>query len=264
MSGLCQKCLKAMVGILFTGMIAVQPVAVLAQEAAVSDIAGFQEKVVKNMENRETNFTINYTGDTDVLVPDVEDIIKKSYETDDYLRWSWTDLNAKVKGVKGNVDVTFKVSYIATKQQEDYVLQKVKKIVAEILSDNMTELEKVAAIHHYIIKNVAYDHTLKEKSAYGALAKGKTTCQGYAMLLDKMLEEAGINSEIVVGDIPAGLHAWNLVKVGGRWYHIDATNDAANPNPDKYFLVSDKTLKDNNYTWVRSEYPKAPRSANKM
>ncbi len=69
---------------------------------------------------------------------------------------------------------------------------------------------------------------------FATLQKDKSTvCTGYAYLLKKMAHYAGIECEIVngfglannkifkEGDFPN--HAWNAVKLNGKWYLCDAT-----------------------------------------
>lgn len=45
-------------------------------------------------------------------------------------------------------------------------------------------------------------------------------------------------------------------KIQGNWYHIDVTNNDSS-DKNKYFLVGDSTLIENNYTWDREKYPKS-------
>lgn len=62
------------------------------------------------------------------------------------------------------------------------------------------------------------------------------------------------------GKVSSGLHAWNMVKVKGKWYHLDTTwNDPIPNRPDEvqedYLMVSDKTLS-KDHSWIQSKYPK--------
>ena len=117
----------------------------------------------------------------------------------------------------------------ATREEENFVERKVADILRQILDPGMDDRQKTRAIHDYIVANVAYDLNYRDHSAYAALAKGRAVCQGYALLLYKMLDEAGVGVRIVSGEAGGEKHLWNMVNltVPGT---IDATwND---PVPD--------------------------------
>lgn len=64
-----------------------------------------------------------------------------------------------------------------------------------------------------------------------AIRTGKGVCEDYADMFDAVCEAAGVECVVVEGCFPkpkeetggAGLHAWNAVRLGGRWYHVDVT-----------------------------------------
>jgi len=224
----------------------------------VTSEAEFKEVLIDAMENRETSFTINYQGTTEdgqALVANFSTLVNEATSSSDYLRWSWTSFKAlTTSGTYSNLTIPLSVSYVTTKEQEDYVSEEVSLILSHEITADMTDKEKISKIHEFIINAVSYDYTLVKRSVYNALHEGETDCQGYALLLNKMLIEVGIENRIVTGDSPGGYHAWNLVNVDGNWYHIDSTNDAVNltANPTKYYMVTDAYLSSKGYTWDAS------------
>lgn len=71
-----------------------------------------------------------------------------------------------------------------------------------------------------------------EQTAYGALVRGTTVCEGYSALIYRLALECGIDCRIVNGCYSAnnenGGHAWNYVKLdddSSKYYIVDATND---------------------------------------
>lgn len=79
-----------------------------------------------------------------------------------------------------------------------------------------------------------------------------------------MLKEVGIQNHIVTGTGNGQAHAWNLVNIENKWYHLDTTFD--DPVPDKagrvtysYFNMSDEQLS-KDHDWDRSKYPAATTS----
>lgn len=87
---------------------------------------------------------------------------------------------------------------------------------------NLSKVEAVVEFMKYINANVqgvsSYDYV--DHSGYGALCKGKATCQGKSMLLYRMLREVGIANRIVMG-MDAAAHTYNLVLIDGKYYYTD-------------------------------------------
>jgi|GEM_PF-5169772 len=204
----------------------------------------FNTYVYNHLENWDTEFDISYYN-SDVLEK-LQDISKK----DDYLARSISRLVYERVGNRATIKVTYKT----TKEQEEYINSELTRIVNSISSPNMSELEKIKAINKYLIDRYDYDKSLKSNNVYSALTTGKTICQGYAMTAYKMLNLVGIENRIIIGDLDGVAHGWNLVKLNGKWYHLDITNnDAVGKN--KFFLKNDKTLKSFDFNWEAKDYP---------
>lgn len=133
-----------------------------------------------------------------------------------------------------------------------------KEIVNKIIKSGMSDFDKVKAINDYMIKNVRYDmdnylnNTIPDISytALGALEKKVAVCSGYAKTFKLLANCAGLEAIYIIGDTPEGYHAWNQVKVDGKWYNIDVTwNDGDYEIHEKghyacscykYFLLSNE------------------------
>lgn len=92
--------------------------------------------------------------------------------------------------------------------------------------------EKELFLHHFICKNVTYDKLKKQYSheIIGPLQQGIGVCEGIAKTVKLLLDRLGIESVIAVSeaDPNQGIryrHAWNLIRLDGAWYHLDATFD---------------------------------------
>lgn len=136
--------------------------------------------------------------------------------------------------------------------------QLVKNVINKIITDNMPELEKVKAIHDWMLMNIDYDYqnylndTVPATSinVEGVLTTKYAICDGYAKTFLALCEAADLACVHVVGDTPNGLHAWNQVKIDGIWYNIDVTWDDPvkdafddhSKNRYNYFLISDAEM----------------------
>lgn len=157
-----------------------------------------------------------------------------------------------------------------SKTTEDKSLKEyANKILKKIIKKDMSDIEKVKAVHDYIITHTEYDYeNLKNNSipescyeAEGVLYDGKAVCQGYAYAFQLFMKLLDIDSKIVTGvDLRSGDgHAWNMVSIDGDWYQVDTTWD--DPVPDqkgkvqyRYFLITDEILSDN-HDWNKKDYP---------
>lgn len=156
----------------------------------------------------------------------------------------------------------------------NYVNEKVNVIVAALIKDGMSDYEKELAIHDYIVNYARYDIENLERNtvprdsytAYGLLTNKKAVCSGYAEIMYRLLNKAGIETHIVTGRAKVQEHAWNLVKIGGKYYHLDATfDDPVTSNGSNVLSYGYFNLTDNeiaiNHTWDRSLYPAATSTA---
>lgn len=145
---------------------------------------------------------------------------------------------------------------------EDKVNEEADKVLAEILKDNMTQLEKARAIYNWVHSHIGYiNHSEKGdwvRGAYEGLVKRQGDCFVYASTSKVLLTRAGINNMDIVKSTVNPSHYWNLVDVGEGWYHFDAT-----PRKDKtvFFMWTDAQLKEyseshkNTHIYDASLYP---------
>lgn len=140
----------------------------------------------------------------------------------------------------------FEVSYYTTAEQEAEFDKKLAKVLKSMNLEGQSDYRKVRMIYDYITRNVTYDKgtgstsgTLKY-TAYNALCNGRAVCQGYAVLFYRMCLEEGIDARIITGDSLGQAHAWNIVRVDGKYYLCDPTWDSPLDYFHDYFLKSEK------------------------
>ena len=219
--------------------------------------------IYENMRNREDKIGFIYNGDKIDYGLQLKEILKETYSKDDYLERSWTEIRPEAYDTENGIETTLNIKYLCTKEQEEYVDRELKKATHLIISNDMSDYDKIIAINKYIIDRYDYDYNLKSLSVYSALTTSEAVCQGYSMTAYKMFNYAGIENRIVVGTAKDVAHSWNLVKIDGKWYQIDITNNDSG-NPYKYFLVSDNFLIQNNYIWDNKIYPSAKENYSKI
>jgi transglutaminase-like putative cysteine protease len=223
----------------------------------------FKEALKSELQDRNTSFSIRIVYD--FTWSEVGSIVDRAFDEikieDGYTGGNVYGRNTGWSGGDGDTTITFSWTYVTTYAEEQEVTQRVAEIIADIISPDMNDEDKVKAIHDWVVLNVEYDQTSERHSAHDALfGVQEAVCQGYALLIIRMLQDVGIEAKYVSNED----HAWNLVYLCGHWYHLDATwDDPSNMPPDylshTYYLLSDSEISMSR-TFDPSAYPDAPDS----
>ncbi|MDO4460706.1 MAG: transglutaminase domain-containing protein [Clostridia bacterium] len=138
------------------------------------------------------------------------------------------------------------------KEHKSAMESRVKKLVRQ--AEKLDEKGKEIFIHDFIINNVKYDKLKKEYSheITGALGNGVAVCEGIAKAVKILCDEMGIWCIVAISESnpEKGIkyrHAWNVIRIGGQYYHLDATFDntlsrGKEPIRYDYFNLSDKQI----------------------
>ena len=62
-----------------------------------------------------------------------------------------------------------------------------------------------------------------DRTVLSNIASGRTRCHDYSCYFLWMCKKAGLECRNVYGNTLPGLHVWNKVRLGKRWYSIDLT-----------------------------------------
>lgn len=116
------------------------------------------------------------------------------------------------------------------KDHQKAMKARVEKLVRPAVT--MAELEKEQYVHDFICQNVRYDKLKKSYSheILGPLGQGVGVCEGIAKTVKILCDQLGIWCIVVISEANPEKnikyrHAWNIVKIGGTYYHLDATFD---------------------------------------
>ena len=234
-----------------------------------------QEKLVKifreKLINRESNIVLYYHCDEEITQEFFSNLVHQLFQKaikhtgngkeGDYLKWhcqGWT-VKATISGNSNegyDLNIFYGVSYLSSLEQEEKVDEEVSNLLKSLDLSNKTDYQKVKAIYDYICSNVTYDHdNLNDESyslkytAYAALINKTAVCQGYASLFYRLALDAGVDTRVISGEA-GGPHAWNIVKLNGKYYNLDSTRDAGR-STYAYFLKNtndfDDHVRDNDY-----------------
>ena len=168
--------------------------------------------------------------------------------------------------------VEIRIEKAYTNDNINSINQRLDQIIKEIITDDMSDKEKITVFHDYIIDNTVYDSNYLETNlndidnpshkALGPLFFGKALCGGYADVMAIFLNRLNIpNYRISSSD-----HIWNFVYVDNNWYHLDLTWDdpvtdsGVNMRLDTFLLITTEQLENlntNYHIYDKNVYPEA-------
>ncbi len=208
-------------------------------------------------------FNINKSEFADVYF----DIVLKHPEL--FLKTGYTSLRYNEE--TGDVQ-SFIPKYLISSAEEAAACRKILsdgiKEYTDVAEGYATLLEKLLVIHDKMVAECDYDINVLNKnteslvpdSAYHAIGVFRdevAVCQGYSQALYIIAKELGIEMDFCYSEEKN--HMWNYVKLDGKWYHLDLTNDdpvekdengVVVPKNDPrayhiFFMVSESGLKEN-------------------
>lgn len=155
-------------------------------------------------------------------------------------------------------------TFYTTYDQEEELTAAVDTLLAEIITDDMSDYEKVKAIYDYMTYNIRYDYdhlndsTYKlQFTAYAALVQKTSVCQGYANLFYRLALECGIDARMIRGQANGGGHAWNIVELNDKYYLVDATWDEGRTGNYGYFLKKEFSDHETDAEFLTAEFTAA-------
>ena len=150
------------------------------------------------------------------------------------------------------------------------------KIVMFVKTASQDEYSLLIKLYEYLQKNIRYDKDELNAStrgisknpashnAYGALVNSLAVCDGFSSAFALLAQKLGFECMVVVGrsllnSTTLENHAWNIIKIQNKYYHMDITWDTLRFNQfsgfsyDYFALNDEKMAYDHN--WDKSATP---------
>ena len=202
--------------------------------------------------------TVDSSG-VDLSTPGIYEVIYKA-----------TDAAGNVSTMTTTVTVGEKTgNYV----EEQVIWDAIDEILSEIITEDMTDREKVQKIYKWVKSNCSYinhsDKTDQLQAAYRMIKTRQGDCFSYFSLSKVMFDRLGIPNITVTRspDSPRRTkHFWSLVSVDGgeTYYHYDSTPPGKVYRNNSFCLVTDEYLDGYNslapgyFTRDESLYPRTP------
>lgn len=146
-------------------------------------------------------------------------------------------INANTKKVI-KIEMLYSISK-AERNLRQVQIDNVVNNIMEKVNEYHNDYDKIKYIHDYIIDNTTYDlNATDNQNIYSVFVNKKSVCTGYARSFQYLMNKLGIYSLYITGKIinsnEEGIgHAWNIVKIGNHYYHIDVTWGSSIFNTDQ-------------------------------
>lgn len=237
----------------------------------VKNYKEFEDALIETLDKFNDRLLLKIYNYNDYIYS-IQNAIDRAFSKNPDLDYGYSGFIYSIYGQGTDRIIDIDIKYDLTKNEmihmRNSVDEKAKKIVKEIINSDMTDFEKELALHDYVVNNSSYaieslennSVPIDERTAYGVLVKGKGICSSYTKAMQKLLNLVGIENYYIKGYANGEAHAWNIVKIQGEFYHLDATfDDPITVNGEKilsydYFNLSDKDIWED-HSWDIYNYP---------
>ncbi len=154
-------------------------------------------------------------------------------------------------------------------EKDAAIFELASQVLDEALTPDMTDYEKERALYQWVTGHGEYDQDHYDKlgkmdpdsyNPYGLLHNGKAVCLGFATTFQLLMDMAGVECVTVVGASRGSTadHAWNMVRLDGKWYCADTTWDVGEPPESwSYFNVTSNWMTLTDHQWDYENVPEA-------
>ena len=111
------------------------------------------------------------------------------------------------------------------------------------------EQTKFSQLHAFLMERMDYTIESTITPAYSLLCQGVGDSRAFAQIYAAMCSRIGLEARVVSGKRGGELRWWNLVRIDGRWYHLDLLAS------QQFVLLTDGQMGE--YEWDREAYPAA-------
>lgn len=163
-----------------------------------------------------------------------EENLNLVYDIIEHIFCKYPELSFKKEKYFSYLPNNNKISKVLLTYNENYALQyaEYKEILDNIVANipqGLTDLEKVLYTYNYLALNFRYEQNFYNvpdedliRDVYNFFTKGEGVCVAYSRAFIAIMNELGIKATYAIDD--ADKHAWNIVYLDGKPYHIDCTH----------------------------------------
>ena len=225
------------------------------------------DALVTAIDQRKTS--VNFSTVMNISAEDYCAVYQQLYNDENAMFYLDTKMQYAVNSATQNVasaNIFYKYSDSEIIRMQNAIDAEVNKLLSKI-TDQMTDYDIVKLFYDYLAENVVYDENAANcRDIYGVFVDKRALCGGYAKAFAYLCGKVGIENLTIIGDADEVPHMWNMVKLGGEWYHIDPTYAVTESQLGPYvrydyFCVTDEVIAKSRVVYSQDyTYPKATAS----
>ena len=172
--------------------------------------------------------------------------------------------------INGTAQFEYKVSKEEAAEKIAEFTELTEEIINEVIKPEYTDFEKALALYSYFTHTYTYDYDTFRKvennevvnytSSYRLMTTKTGICCEIAEAYSYLLLQVGVDAATVINT----KHEWSIIKLGGKYYHIDPTFGLSDWDNLCYFLMNDEQriytdlYDDKNFQYVAFYDPEVP------
>lgn len=120
-------------------------------------------------------------------------------------------------------DIYIQMNHTTPNDRYKQFQEEAAEVIESLDLDGKSDYEKVQLISDWVGRNISYEDWKEDgvSMLVSTLSNKKSNCQGYADLTYYLMNSVGIDTFEDSGRSNTALHAWNLVKLDGKYYYLD-------------------------------------------
>lgn len=203
------------------------------------------DQVYENAQNMNTQFTLVETMSKD----GINNVMTAVF--DDHPELFWLDTSYSYGYTSKGTVISLTLAFNSTADSISTSRQKFQAAAGKIIaaaSAATDDVERERIVYMSLMNQVTYDeNSALNQSAYSAMVNGTSVCAGYSRAFQYILQQLNIPCYFCSGYANNGYHAWNIVKVNGKFCNVDLSwddelGDMTNSYSFIYFNITDSMI----------------------
>lgn len=153
--------------------------------------------------------------------------------------------------VGGGYIMNFKYNY--TKDEVFQILTEIDDYANDYCNTipiGLSNFDKALLVHDKVASSIEYDKTLSNQwrnDVYGGLINNYASCLGYSKTYQYLMCRLSIDTLMAYGYGGDEQHAWNVINLDGKYYHVDTTFNDSSKTSD---VIDGYTKVQHEYTFL--------------
>lgn len=223
---------------------------------------GIESRLRESLENQDRNLVV-LVASSSYSAEDIEGLLTKIYRENPAIVPREPQASVNMYSGTGSqrlYEISINYGLTSEELQQRVAALRAVNAFSGTDIDSLNEYERALIACQYLIDNCRISQNSGDNTAYSALVNRQANSEGIAFAFVELCRQLNLECNIVYGQRSWEDYCWNIVKVEGSYYHVDAT-ECIRSGIEGSFLKNDEDFW-GNYRWDVASYPKCTESIN--